>query len=153
MYIMVPYVVFLQKDSVPRWCTVLYLYMITGTKTLCGALSSPQIMLLIHNSSPLHCRAVINGATISIQASARFLGPLFWGYIMSWAQENDVAWVSWWTLGFICLIALYQSYKISPIDEDDTTGLESEPGTTSEECTHRPLLHRSSLSSLSNKRP
>ncbi|CAI4056636.1 hypothetical protein SKDZ_03G0870 [Saccharomyces kudriavzevii ZP591] len=119
MYIMVPYVVFLQGERIPSWCTVVYLYIITGIKTFCGALTSPQIMLLIHNSSPLGCRSVINGATISISASARFIGPLVWGYIMSWSQQNDVAWVSWWSLSLFCMVALYQSYKIAPIDDDE----------------------------------
>ncbi|GAV54402.1 hypothetical protein ZYGR_0AL01340 [Zygosaccharomyces rouxii] len=145
MYLMVPYVVFLQQDHIPRWCTIIYLYMITGTKTLCGALTSPQIMLLIHNCSPLSCRAVINGATISISALARFVGPLAWGYIMSWSQEFDVAWLSWWSLGLISLIALFQSYKIDPIDEDD----EELDAASLEEARSRP---RHSLSSFSNRR-
>ncbi|GCF00621.1 hypothetical protein ZYGM_001227 [Zygosaccharomyces mellis] len=145
MYLMVPYVVFLQEEQVPRWCTIIYLYLITGTKTLCGALTSPQIMLLIHNCSPLRCRAVINGATISIAALARFVGPLAWGYIMSWSQEFDAAWVSWWSLGLISLIALFQSYKIDPIDENE--GLEA---TSLEESR---LRRRHSLSSFSNRRP
>ncbi|SCW03097.1 LAFE_0G02872g1_1 [Lachancea fermentati] len=119
MYLMVPYVVFLQQDSIPKWVTVIYLYFITGSKTLVGALTSPQIMLLIHNSSPLKYRAMINGATISVSASARFTGPLIWGIIMSWSQQHSVAWLSWWSLGFISLIALYQSYKIEPIDKED----------------------------------
>ncbi|CCH57940.1 hypothetical protein TBLA_0A01410 [Henningerozyma blattae CBS 6284] len=121
MYIMIPYVIFLQVDFIPRWVTILYLYTITGIKTLCGALTSPQIMLLIHHNSPLSCRASINGATISISASARFIGPLAWGFIMAWSQQNDVAWLSWWTLGFFAMVALYQSYKIAPIDEEDNT--------------------------------
>ena len=66
MYIMVPYVIFLQGERIPSWCTVVYLYIITGIKTFCGALTSPQIMLLIHNSSPLSCRSVINLSLIHI---------------------------------------------------------------------------------------
>ncbi|CCD25825.2 uncharacterized protein NDAI_0G00490 [Naumovozyma dairenensis CBS 421] len=157
IYFMIPYVVFLQNDNVPQWCTIVYLYVITGLKTLCGALSSPQIMLLIHNSSPLHCRAIVNGATISIQSSARFLGPLIMGYIMSWAQKHNVAWVSWWSLSLFCIIALYQSYKIKPIDENDE--IETEAITTNTDATgsftgpsRQILTHRSSLGSLSNKR-
>lgn len=148
MYLMVPYVVFLQQDNIPRWCTIIYLYLITGTKTLCGALTSPQIMLLIHNCSPLRCRAVINGATISIAASARFVGPLLWGYIMSWSQEFDVAWVSWWSLGLISLIAFYQSYKIDPIDEDEDNEDDQDFALLEEARPHP----RHSLSSMSNYR-
>ncbi|CDF90221.1 ZYBA0S06-03532g1_1 [Zygosaccharomyces bailii CLIB 213] len=143
MYLMVPYVVFLQKDGIPRWCTIVYLYFITGTKTLCGALTSPQIMLIIHNCSPLSCRAVINGATISISAAARFVGPLIWGYIMSWSQEYDIAWVSWWSLGLISMVALYQSYKIDPIDGDETGQDRVEEV--------RPR-HQNSLSRMNNRR-
>ncbi|CAI4057264.1 hypothetical protein N7582_000815 [Saccharomyces uvarum] len=154
MYIMVPYVIFLQGERVPSWCTVTYLYIITGIKTFCGALTSPQIMLLIHNSSPLSCRSVINGATISISASARFIGPLAWGYIMSWSQEHDVAWVSWWSLSLFCMVALYQSYKIAPIDDneegDNQQGGENTNGSLSEASGVR-MSHRSSLSSLSNQ--
>lgn len=118
MYVMVPYVVFLQTPGIPRWATIIYLYVITCIKTFAGALNSPQIMLLIHHNSPLSCRATINGATISIQAGARFVGPIVWGYLIAWSQENNVAWVSWWTLGFFAIIAIYQSYKIAPIDDD-----------------------------------
>ena len=140
MYIMVPYVIFLQKDWIPRWVTVLYLYTITGMKTLCGSLTNPQIILLIHNSSPLNCRAVINGATISISAAARFLGPLIWGYIMAWSQKNNLAWVSWWSLGTISMVALYQSYKIDPIEENEIL---PDP--------RQKLQRRPSLASLSNR--
>ncbi|KAH3903396.1 uncharacterized protein SCODWIG_01776 [Saccharomycodes ludwigii] len=129
MYILVPYVIFLQKDSVPKWITPIYLYFITGLKTLVGAVSFPQIMLLIHNTSPLKYRAVINGATISCSAAARFIGPLIWGWLMSWSQQNDVAWLSWWSLGGISLIALYQSYKIDPIDEDSFGNTDSTAST------------------------
>lgn len=141
IYIMIPYVIFLQQDSIPRWWTPLYLYIITGTKTLCGALTFPQVMLLIHNSSPLSCRAVINGATISISAFARFIGPLVWGYMISWSEEKDLAWVSWWSLGLISMVALYQSYKIAPIEEAELDNAE-------EADQH---LRRSSLSSMSNR--
>ncbi|AJQ34267.1 CHS_3a_G0005690.mRNA.1.CDS.1 [Saccharomyces cerevisiae] len=155
MYVMVPYVVFLQNERIPSWCTVVYLYIITGIKTFCGALTSPQIMLLIHNSSPLSCRSVINGATISISASARFIGPLVWGYIMSWSQQNDVAWVSWWSLSLFCMVALYQSYKIAPIDDNENElhgqGNEDTYNSQSQSSDLR-MAHRSSLSSLSNQR-
>lgn len=119
MYLMVPYVVFLQQDRIPRWYTTVYLYFITGVKTLVGTLSLPQIMLLIHNSSPLKYRAIINSATTSVNALAGFTGPLVWGIIMSWSEENDVAWLSWWSLGLISIIALFQSYKIKPIDDEE----------------------------------
>lgn len=155
MYVMVPYVVFLQNERIPSWYTVVYLYIITGIKTFCGALTSPQIMLLIHNSSPLSCRSVINGATISISASARFIGPLVWGYIMSWSQQNDVAWVSWWSLSLFCMVALYQSYKIAPIDdnENELHGQGSEDAYNSQsQSSDLRMAHRSSLSSLSNQR-
>lgn len=116
---MVPYVVFLQQDRIPRWYTTVYLYFITGVKTLVGTLSLPQIMLLIHNSSPLKYRAIINSATTSVNALAGFTGPLVWGIIMSWSEENDVAWLSWWSLGLTSIIALFQSYKIKPIDDEE----------------------------------
>ncbi|QLG71338.1 hypothetical protein HG535_0B03780 [Zygotorulaspora mrakii] len=149
IYVMVPYVIFLQQENIPKWWTSVYLYFITGTKTLCGALTFPQIMLLIHNSSPLSCRAVINGATISISAAARFIGPLIWGFLISWSEEKDVAWVSWWSLGLICMIALYQSYKIEPLNDYEDITVEREDQ-TSRQFSHK--LRRSSLNSLANRR-
>ncbi|CCE66049.1 hypothetical protein TPHA_0O00800 [Tetrapisispora phaffii CBS 4417] len=149
LYLIIPYVVFLQKDWIPRWATVCYLYFITGSKTLCSSLTNPQITLLIHNSSPLSCRAVINGATISISSSARFVGPLIWGYLMSWTQEYEIAWLGWWSLGIISAIAWLQSYKIDPIDDEDE---EEEDNENTGSMRRRTLLERSSsLRSLRNK--
>ncbi|CAD6605137.1 AMH_1a_G0005710.mRNA.1.CDS.1 [Saccharomyces cerevisiae] len=112
-------------------------------------------MLLIHNSSPLSCRSVINGATISISASARFIGPLVWAILCLGPSKNDVAWVSWWSLSLFCMVALYQSYKIAPIDDNENVlhGQGSEDTYNSQsQFSDLRMAHRSSLSSLSNQR-
>ncbi|AGO12303.1 AaceriAEL057Cp [[Ashbya] aceris (nom. inval.)] len=115
IYIIVPYIVFMQQDSIPKWWTYVYLYFLTSARTTICCLTMPQMLLIIHRTCHPSFRGVINSASISIGAAARFIGPLLCGYVMSWSQAHSVAWLMWWLLATISLIAGYQAYKIRAV--------------------------------------
>ncbi|KAH3673658.1 hypothetical protein WICMUC_003561 [Wickerhamomyces mucosus] len=116
-YTLTPFLVFLADH---KTASMVICYVFTCFKTLATSISFPQILLIVHNSSPAKHRAMINGATISISALARCAGPLIWGYIFSWAQEYQIAWAGWWSLTVLALLAIYQSrYLRESSDEDE----------------------------------
>ncbi|CCH46585.1 putative membrane protein [Wickerhamomyces ciferrii] len=116
-YFLVPYLVFFADH---KTLGKLSAYTLTCLKTLGTSISFPQILLIVHNCSPPKHRALINGATISVSALARCTGPLIWGFIMSWGQNYQIAWIGWWLLSLISLLAVYQSrYLKDSNDEDD----------------------------------
>ena len=94
-------------------------YTLTCLKTLGTSISFPQILLIVHNSSPPKHRAMINGATISVSALARCSGPLIWGFIMSWGQKFQIAWIGWWLLSLLALLAIYQSRYLKDSTEEE----------------------------------
>lgn len=94
-------------------------YTLTCLKTLGTSISFPQILLIVHNSSPPKHRALINGATISVSALARCTGPLIWGFIMSWGQRFEMAWIGWWLLSLLALLAIYQSRYLRDVSEEE----------------------------------
>lgn len=106
VYTLTPYVIFLANHLKIAGFSI---YLMTCLKTLATSLSFPQILLIVHNSSPPKHRAMINGATISVSALARCMGPLVWGFFMSWAQKYSIGWLGWWLLTLITLAAIYMS--------------------------------------------
>ncbi|AAS52628.1 AEL057Cp [Eremothecium gossypii ATCC 10895] len=115
VYVLVPYIVFLQKDSIPKWCTYVYLYSLTSAKTTICCLTMPQMLLIIHRTCHPRYRGVVNSAVISLGAGARFIGPLLGGYILAWSQAHEVAWLLWWLLAALAVYAGYQAYKIRAV--------------------------------------
>jgi MFS family permease len=118
LYILIPYVVFLANHL--RVARVV-IYTMTCLKTLGTSMSFPQILLIVHNSSPPKHRAMINGATISVSALARCTGPFLWGFLMSWGEAYNIAWLGWWTVALLSLVAIYQSQFLrnSAAEEQD----------------------------------
>lgn len=110
IYAAIPYVVFTLNG--PMWLTKGTLYAILFIKTLASSNAFPQILLLIHRCSPAEHRAFINGTTMSLSALGRFLGPMVWGLIMSFAESVHMAWIMWWSLGGLSLWAFYLSLFI-----------------------------------------
>lgn len=117
VYTCIPYVVLLADHSrVAR----IVVYTMTCLKTLGTSMSFPQILLIVHNSSPPKHRAMINGATISVSALARCVGPFLWGFFMSWGQEYDIGWFGWFAVSLLTLVAIYVSQFLrSKSDEDE----------------------------------
>ncbi|KAH3678918.1 hypothetical protein WICPIJ_008782 [Wickerhamomyces pijperi] len=114
-YSAIPYIILLGDHHT---IAIFVAYLFTTFKTLATSISFPQILMIIHSSAPESHRAMINGATISISALARCAGPLVWGYIFSWAQAYEVAWVAWWSLSALALIAIYQSRFLRETPEE-----------------------------------
>lgn len=115
VYFLVPYLV-LFGDF--KTLSKIAAYTLTCLKTLGTSISFPQILLIVHNSSPPKHRAMINGATISVSALARCSGPLIWGFIMSWGQKFQIAWIGWWLLSLLALLAIYQSRYLKDSTEE-----------------------------------
>lgn len=117
IYTLIPYIVLLANHlKVAR----IAIYTMTCLKTLGTSMSFPQILLIVHNSSPPKHRAMINGATISVSALARCVGPFIWGFFMSWAQTYQIGWLGWWSVSALTLLAIYMSsYLRNENGEDD----------------------------------
>nr|QFR37099.1 MFS transporter [Cyberlindnera americana] len=116
LYFCIPYLVFLADY---RIISHLAVYMVTCMKTLAHSMANPQILLIIHNCSPAKHRAMINGATISVNALARCIGPFVWGYLMTWGEENNISWLPWWSIVLMTLLAMYQSHFLRDSNDDD----------------------------------
>jgi len=117
IYLIIPYLILIANFKF--FSIKIITYFLTSLKTLGTSLSFPQILLIIHNSSPPKHRAMINGATISVSALARCIGPLIWGFLMSWGQEYEKAWIGWWLLSLLSLLAIYQSQYLRDSEGED----------------------------------
>lgn len=123
VYFLVPYLVFLADHQTLSKYTA---YLLTCLKTLGTSISFPQILLIVHNCSPPKHRALINGATISVSALARCAGPLLWGFFMSWGQKYEIAWIGWWSLSALALLAIIMSrYLRDANDEEDAEEIDN----------------------------
>lgn len=106
VYFVTPWVVLL-ADYMPL--AKLVVYLISTSKTLVTSMCFPQMMVTINTLSPSGQKAQINGALISIQASAKCFGPMIWGYFMSWGQNYEIGWLGWWLSAGLGCIAVIQS--------------------------------------------
>ncbi|KAH3683306.1 hypothetical protein WICPIJ_005722 [Wickerhamomyces pijperi] len=105
-YTLTPYLTLLANH---KSISMVAAYCLTSFKTLAVSISTPQIIILVHNTSPPKQRGMINGAIISISALARTTGPLIWGYVFAFSENHAVGWVSWWGLTAVSLLAIYVS--------------------------------------------
>lgn len=73
-------------------------------KTLLMAIAFPAVMLLINRAIPNRKHTGgINGLSQMFAASARAIGPILWGLIMTKGQEWEIAELPWWLLSVFCL--------------------------------------------------
>ncbi|ODQ82340.1 hypothetical protein BABINDRAFT_164149 [Babjeviella inositovora NRRL Y-12698] len=119
VYFFVPLSVFTVLPQFPKWFPIVALYTLTSLKALGNANCFPQVMLLIHRASPFQHRALINGASMSISSLARTIGPLVWGNIMSFSENNQVGWLTWWSLSLLSLLGTVQTFTIQDENEDE----------------------------------
>lgn len=126
IYLLVPYDVFLANYS--KFTAKCVIYVMTSLKALGTSISFPQMLLIVHNSADPKHRALINGAAISVSALARFVGPLLWGFIMSWGQLYNIAWIGWWSLSLLGLLAIQQSQYLrdSAVENEQAEDAEHE---------------------------
>lgn len=88
-YSLTPFLVF-AANSKPFAMSLAYI--LTCVRTF-ATLANPQITMIVHTSSPEKYRGTINGAVISVNALARCLGPLLWGYLFSWGEAWGKGWL------------------------------------------------------------
>ena len=75
LYPVLPYLVFthhVYNSANPPWLTKTLLYVLCCILTASNAVGFPNIIVLIHRSSPEQHRAFINGTSLSLNSLARF---------------------------------------------------------------------------------
>lgn len=120
VYLLVPLAIFTLPGYLgwPRWVTPVFLYSLTLLKTLASLTGVPQITLLNHRlAAPSH-RAYVNGTTISVLALLRCLGPVVFGYIMSYGDNIARGWLMWWVLAAIAALGWVQLWWIQEPADD-----------------------------------
>lgn len=119
VYLTIPLVIFTlpQYSNMPKHVTPILLYILTCSRTLASATGMPQVMLLNHRAAAREHRAYVNSFTISTNALARCMAPIVFGYIMSFGNENHVAWLGWWILSLLAAGGFIQSLSMSDYDD------------------------------------
>lgn len=121
VYFLVPWSIFTLPGYNPRmplWVTPITLYCLTSLKTLASATGMPQMMILQHRAASKKHRAYVNSSTMSIIALARFSGPLIFGYVMSFGDQHQVSYVSWWLLALLATFGFVQSFWMRDWDDE-----------------------------------
>lgn len=121
VYLLVPMAVFTvhsYNPQFPEWLTVFCLYLLVSLKTLAQSTGLPQVMILTHRAAAKPYRAYVNSVNMSMVALSRCLGPIAFGYIMTFGDLYKVAWLMWWVMALLALIGFFQAYTLS--DHDDS---------------------------------
>lgn len=106
VYFVIPLLVFTLPPNTPSMVyTKTFLYLVVFFKVLSQAICFPQVTLLIHRASPAKNRAFVNGTTLSLTSLARSIGPLIWGYVMSFADAHDLGWITWWSMSVVAIFS------------------------------------------------
>lgn len=120
-YPILPYIVFTHvayNSSNSPWLTRTLLYGLCCLMTASNAVGFPNILVLIHRASAPEHRAFINGTALSLNSLARFLGPMIWGYVMTFSEIFEVGEVSWLLLGCLSLICCVYTFIMKEYDEN-----------------------------------
>jgi MFS family permease len=115
LYLLVPYIVLLADNM---HLARIVVYMLSTLKTLGVTMCAPQLFVTMNALSPPEHKAKINGAVISIQAFARCIGPMLWGYFMSWGQSYEIAWLGWWLCSLLALVVVPLSRRLKRTMEE-----------------------------------
>lgn len=120
VYLAVPLAIFTLPGYLgwPRWVTPVFLYSLTLLKTLASLTGVPQITLLNHRLAAPSQRAYVNGTTISVLALLRCLGPVVFGYLMSYGDSRSRGWLMWWVLAVIAGLGWVQLWWIEEPADD-----------------------------------
>lgn len=94
------------------------LYCNAGVYLLASSTAFPQVVLLVHRAAPPKHRAFVNGACLSLNSLARFIGPTIWGILMSYFDEKSLGGFTWFILAGISFGSLIQSFTMKEYDED-----------------------------------
>lgn len=120
VYFLVPLAIFTlhgYNSKFPTWVTPIFLYCLTSLKTLASATGMPQVMILQHRAASKRHRAYINSSTMSFLSLARFVGPIVFGWLMSFGDAHGIASLSWWVLSLLALCGTLQSWTMRDYEE------------------------------------
>ncbi|KAF7585015.1 putative uncharacterized membrane protein [Clavispora lusitaniae] len=120
VYASVPMAIFtLHKynNAFPSWFTPIFLYSLTTLKTLASATGMPQVMLLNHRAAAKEHRAYVNSLTMSMLALARCLGPIIFGYLMTFGDRHNMAWLVWWLMALMALCGFLHSFTLDDYED------------------------------------
>ncbi|CAH6720516.1 uncharacterized membrane protein [[Candida] jaroonii] len=121
LYFFMPWLIFTLHEYNPSFSpnTTKYLLYFNGMcYQLASATSFPQVLLLIHRAAPAKHRAFINGSALSVNALARFIAPVTWGYLMTYFDIKGHSGFTWYILSFISVLAVIQSWFLKDYNED-----------------------------------
>ncbi|OUM54480.1 hypothetical protein BVG19_g3879 [[Candida] boidinii] len=125
IYFLLPYLVLTLPPNISDYrVSVVATYTIALLRALAASITFPQITLLIHRYSPSNHRAFVNGTALSVSSLARFVGPLVWGYLMSFSQTNSIGWLTWWSVGLISIVSYILTLKMDEKEEDEEDDIE-----------------------------
>lgn len=89
-----------------------FLYIFILVRVMFASSLGTTIMVRINENAPPGLVGIVNGMSISASAMAGCIGPLVWGYLMSYSQHVDAAWLSWWALALLTLVGFIQGFFI-----------------------------------------
>lgn len=121
-YAIVPYLIFTRTEynpNCPPWLTKTLLYILFCVSNVSGAVGFPNILILVHRSAPARHRAFVNSCALSMNSLSRFIGPISWGYLMSFSDKYKIGWLSWWVLSILALVMVVQTFFMKDYDEDE----------------------------------
>ncbi|RLV92131.1 putative membrane protein [Spathaspora sp. JA1] len=121
-YTLLPFLIFTRNgydSKYPPWLTQVLLYMVCCMNSCSMAVGFPNLLILIHRAaSPKH-RAFINGTGLSLNSLARCIGPISWGYLMTFCEHYSIGELSWFILGLLSLACCLQSFYMKEYDAED----------------------------------
>ncbi|EGW34910.1 permease of the major facilitator superfamily [Spathaspora passalidarum NRRL Y-27907] len=127
-YTILPYLIFTRSgydERYPPWLTKTLLYMLCCMTSCSIAVGFPNLLILMHRAAHPKHRAFINGTGLSLNSLARCIGPISWGYLMTFCEHYSVGGLSWFILGLLALAYSLQTFYMKEYDaeydaEDDT---------------------------------
>jgi MFS family permease len=120
VYFMVPFAIFTlpqYNDYFPKWVTPIFLYTLTSCRTLASSTGMPQINILNHRAAARQHRTYVNSTTMSFLALARFTGPLFFGWVMSFGETYNIGWLTWWIMSLLALGGMVQLFWLEDYED------------------------------------
>lgn len=110
------------KDMPPSLTTIL-LYVNSAVNTLSTSTAFPHIVLLQHRAASPKYRALVNGFNLSLNALARCIAPLVWGWLISYTDSMGIVPVSWYILALSAMMSLVHALYMKNYDEEKTTAV------------------------------
>jgi hypothetical protein len=132
IYLAIPYLAFVSGDSATRGA----IYFCLTIRSIISAFQylANSIMISRATSDPLMLGKV-NGISASSMAACRTFAPALIGFWSAWGKTHHVNAVSWWIIGLVGIIGVFQSQYITnaTLGEHKIVQGAGEEGTVSEQ--------------------